>query len=278
MIQKASATAIIGVVVIAMAMFVGVQYSDRQSREVAIKRNAAMIELLPRLPFERGQALTASEKSSALDLSMVENRVLLSPGRAAPYQQQEFSQAYTAYANPQQDKPKDKFKERQRQRDATAAGEAAFMSMRGRYAEMAPKYAITQVSLTLSHYDFNRQSFLVQPHGGYAGKFPIDLFRNIAEPRLVKGTGSSSLERVVSSTRAYQVTGRWWPVAESTAKKIDRARVLVYAWVYWDISQSSYSGRDLMVHCIQIDLYADPELSIPVGESGCESMNVKIKV
>lgn len=257
-------------------MVMGKQYWNRKEIEKAIMLNAVMIERLPLLPFERGLALTASEKAGALDLADVENRVLLSAGLADEYQLAEFSQEYASYAIPHPEPPKDKFEERQRQRDATAMAQIAFISLREKYASGASKYAVTPVVLTLSRYDFGRQSFMVQPRGGYQGYFPVSLFRNIPDPQLIKGTGSSSFERVVSSRRAYQVTRREWPVLEPVARRIGSAEVTVYARAYWDISHSNSSGRGVMVYCTQLDLYLDPEMSIPAGESGCQSLNVKI--
>lgn len=98
--NKASVVLIAGIAIIATTMVMGKQYWNRKEIEKAIMLNAVMIERLPLLPFERGLALTASEKAGALDLADVENRVLLSAGLADEYQLAEFSQEYASYAIP----------------------------------------------------------------------------------------------------------------------------------------------------------------------------------
>ncbi len=235
--------------------------------------NAAVVEKLTTLPFET-KALTEEQKSKALDVNQVKNRALVTAGLAQNYDLPEFTREYVLLHNENKDSPKDEFEARRRSSEGRSAGEEAFRQYRAEFGKTAPRFLTGSAVITLGRYDFKAQAFNVRTPQGRGGPFPAAFFRNIGDPGLVRGAGSSSLERTVSATRAYQVSPRMWAVRESVAKDIDTERFAVYAKSYFDTLFSTSTGKGLMLYCVQVDLFADPGMTIPLGSQGCNSFNV----
>lgn len=235
--------------------------------------NTAVVQKLTTLPFEN-KALTVEQKTQALDVSLVKNRALVTAGLAQNYDLPEFSKEYVLLLNEGKESPKDEFEVRRRSSEGRLAGEEAFKRYRVEFAKAVPRFLTARTVITLGSYDFKTQAFNVRTPQGRGGPFPAAFFRNIGDPGLVRGSGSSSFERTVSATRAYQVSPRSWAVRESVAKDIDTERFAVYAKSYFDTSFSSSTGKGLMLYCVQVDLFADPEMTIPLGSQGCNSFNI----
>lgn len=235
--------------------------------------NAAVVEKLTTLPFET-TVLTIEQKAQALDVSEVKNRALVTAGLAQDYDLPEFAQEYVSLFNEGKDIPKDEFEARRRSSEGRSAGEDAFKRYRVEFAKTVPRLLTARTVITFGSYDFKSQAFNVRTPQGRGGPFPAAFFRNVGDPGLVRGSGSNSFERTVSAARAYQVSPRRWAVRESVAKDIDTERFAVYAKSYFDTTFSSSTGKGLMLYCVQVDLFADPEMTIPLGSQGCNSFNI----
>ncbi|AYO00086.1 MULTISPECIES: hypothetical protein [Pseudomonas] len=235
--------------------------------------NASVVAKLPVLPFE-SKELSVQEKAEAMDIYDPQNRILVTAGLAKNYQRFEFEKEYKTFLESGQEKPKDKFEANRRSTENRVAAEEAFTRYQMKFTKAPPKLMTGNTSIRFGDYDFDNHSFLVSEIGRTSGPFPAAMFRNVGNPGLVRGPGTSSFERLASATRAYSVSSRTWRVSEDIAKDIDTERFEVYAKSYFETMYSTSEGDGLMLYCIQMDLFADPAMTIPLGSQGCNSLNV----
>lgn len=244
--------------------------------------SATVVRDIPRIPFEKGRPLSGDEKQSALDLTVASNRMLLAAGLLdGDYAKETFSSAYFATMNPGVAAPNDTFEKRDRARRALVDGAAGYTKAKAEWAKKPIELTVLPVKISFMHYQFKTQAFGVEvsllSDSRNEDAFGVSAFRDIPVPKLIPGSGSSAFERSSSGKSAYQVTTRLWSVPEGKAKNVDTERFRVYANGYFDTSASSTDGRMTMLHCIQVDLFADDQRTIPLGSQGCASLNVTRK-
>lgn len=270
-----------------IALSIGVVYLVTVYREHAetqrlIDYSASVVRYIPQIPFEKGQELSVEEKQAALDLTVANNRMVLAAGLLeGDYEKENFSKAYFATSNPGLDAPKDGFDKRDRAQRALIDGASGYSKAKAEWVKNPANLVSLPVKITFMNYQFKTQAFGVKTttslDSSSDGGFSVSVFRDTPEPSRVPGNGSSAFERAASGQSAYQVTDRLWPVTEDKAKSVDVTVFRVYAKGYFDTSKSNTDGRTTMLHCIQIDLFADDQLTTPLGSQGCASLNITRK-
>lgn len=254
-------------------------YRANAEKQRLVDYTASIVRYIPQLAFEKGRPLSLEEKQAALDLTIVDNRIALAAGLlSGDFEKEKFGTAYFVSKNPTLEPPKNEFDKRDRAKRAFAEGVAGYTKAKAEWAIKAAKLATLPVSITFTAYHFQSQAFGVKPaslvQASDIGGFGVSVFRDTPEPTQIRGVGSSTFERAASGHSAFQVTSRLWPVPEDMAKDVDVRAFQLFAKVYFDISKSNTDGQTTFLYCTQIDLFADEQLTVPLGSQGCASLNI----